>query len=179
MFLLCSAVAFAAEQGGDGGGSARVMNLVWRIINFIIFLAIIYKVAGKRIKDFFSSRRHQIENELKDLDTRRSEAENRLKEIEQSIANLEQEREQILEQARKQGESIKENIISKAKESAEQIKERAQAAAEQERQQIVDELRSELAERVVGEAEKMISERLTKEDQEKLVNEYLTKVVLN
>lgn len=179
MLLLCSAIALAAEQGGDEGGSGRGMNLVWRLINFIIFAAIIYKVAWKRIKDFFSSRKHQVENELKDLDTRRKEAENRLKQIEKNIANLEQEREQILDEARKQGESIKEKIISSAHESAEQIRHRAKAAGEQEGQQIVDELRSDLAEMVINEAEKMITQRLSKDDQEKLVNEYLTKVVLN
>lgn len=150
-----------------------------RLINFAIFAAIIYKLAGKRLKEFFSGRSYQIETELKDLDTRKADAEKQLKEVERSIANLEQEREAILSEFRSQGEALKESIVAAAKENAEKIRKQAEVTASQELKQAVDSVRIELADLVTEAAEKMIVEKLSKEDHEKLIDEYLTKVVLN
>jgi F-type H+-transporting ATPase subunit b len=174
--LLPAAAAFGAEQGGSW---AAWKDFGWRVLNFIIFAAIIYKFIGQRTKDFFSGRREQISSELQDLQDRKASAEKRLQEVERSIANLEQERKEILDQARQQGEAIRQSIIDKANESAERIREQARVKASQEMQQMVDELRDEMADRIIESAQKIIVSRLSKEEQDRLIDEYLTKVVVN
>ncbi|WP_456324046.1 F0F1 ATP synthase subunit B family protein [Desulfonauticus submarinus] len=176
--LLVAGVAWASEHGGGGHGD-KIMNLVYRTINFILVVGIIYKLVGKRIGDFFSGRTRQIEAELKDLEERRAQAESRLKEVEAKIANLEKEREEILQAAKEQGEAVKAQIIEKAKKSAEQIKEQAKITAEQEAKAVFDQVKAELADKIVEAAEKMIQERLSGDIHKKLINEYLTKVVIN
>jgi F-type H+-transporting ATPase subunit b len=44
---------------------------------------------------------------------------------------------------------------------------------------MLESLRSEMADKIIQAAEKMLSDKLTKKEQEKLVDKYLTKVVLN
>jgi F-type H+-transporting ATPase subunit b len=178
MLLLMAGIAVASEHGG-GGDSSKWMNLVYRVINFVIVVGIIYKLMGKRIAQFFSSRTYQIETELKDLDARRDEAEKKLKEVERRIANLEQEREEILAAAKEQGEALKVQIIEKAKQTAEQIKAQARLSAEQEAKMAYEAVKAELADKIAEAAEKIVSEKLTEEGHKALINDYLTRVVLN
>ncbi len=152
---------------------------IWRVINFIIFLTIIYYAGGKKIFEFFPNRSNEIETELKDLETRRKEAEQKLQDVEKSISNLEQERAQILEQAKSQGETLKEQIVAKAEAQAAQIKEQASVSAQQEAKLALQEIRTELAEKVVQSTEAMIKKKLKAEDHKALINDSLTRVVLN
>jgi F-type H+-transporting ATPase subunit b len=175
--LLTAGAALGAEQGGSSWAAWK--DFGWRMLNFIIFVAIIYKFIGQRTKEFFSGRRQQISSELQDLEDRKADAEKRLQEVERSIANLEQERKEILDQAKQQGETIRQSIIAKANENAERIKEQAQVKASQEMQQMVDELREQMADQIIDSAQRIIASRLGKEEQDKLIDEYLTKVVVN
>ncbi len=154
-------------------------NQIWRVINFVIFLAIIYYAGGKKLFTFFPSRSKEIETELSDLDTRRMEAEKRLSDVEQSIANLEEERERILAQAKFQGEALKADIVARAESAAELIKQQAKISAEQEAKFALEEIKAELAEKVTEAAEAMIRKKLKAEEHKALINDSLTRVVLN
>lgn len=184
-----AAIVFAATETGGGahggetpehatgGHSLHWGDFLWRVANFIIFVAIIWKFGGKKIADYFRGRREEIETKLTDLSSRREDAEKRLQEVEQNIANLEQEREKILEEFRQQGEEQKAAIIEKAKQEADKMREQAQRTAEQERRSALQRIRADLAEMVVTDAEKKIKDKLDKEQHEQLIDKYLTKVV--
>ena len=179
LVLAAAAVAFATEHGGGEHHGLNWMDFLFRVINFVIFIAIIYKFGGKAIAGFFRGRREQIETQLNDLGARKEEAEKRLRQVEESIKNIAQEREQILADFRSQGEALKASIIEKAHQTAEKIKAQAEMAAAQERRLAQEKIRAEMADLIVEAAEKILAEKLTAEEHEKLINEYLTKVVLN
>jgi F-type H+-transporting ATPase subunit b len=167
-----------AAEGGHGSAAAW-KDFMWRVLNLALFLGIVYKLAGQRIKEFFSGRKESIRNELQDLENRKGEAAKELQRVEDSIAGLNQERQAILDEAQKQGQAAREAILAKAHEEAEKIKEQARLKAEQETQMMLESLRAEMADRIIESAEKMLTEKLSKKEQEKLVDKYLTKVVLN
>ena len=175
--VLCAAIAFASE--GGGGGNNKLLDLLYRFINFGIVGFLVYKFAGKRIADMLAGRTKQIESDLTDLDERKDDAEKRLLEVEASIANLEAEKARILADAKAQGEAMRQAIIEKAEAQAAQIKAQAEVSAAQEAKLAVDAIREELAEKIVAAAEDMVKKQLKKKDHEDLVNEYLKKVVLN
>jgi F-type H+-transporting ATPase subunit b len=177
--LFLAASAWAAEHGEESHAAAAWMDFMWRVINFALFAGIIWKLAGKRMKEFLAGRREQISSELQDMQSRKVEAEKKLKEVEKSISNLSQERQQILDQAREQGEAMRQSILAKAEEEAGKIREQAKIKASQEMNQAVDALRAEMADTVIESAEKLIVSKLGKKEQEKLIDEYLTKVVIN
>ncbi len=178
-------LAFAAVALASGGeGSEHVhtipwMNFIFRVINFVIFIGIIWWAAGKKIMSFFAERTEQIKDDLNDLEIRQAEAEEKLKNVEQGIANLEQEKKAIIDEAREQGEVLKAAIIAKAEKDAAALKEQAGRTAENEAKAALDDIRAEMAELVVEAATKIVQEKLTNKDHDKLVDEYLTKVVLN
>lgn len=180
LVLAVASVAYASEAGGAHGGH----GLNWkdfgiRVVNFIIFIGIIYKFAGKKIAEIFGGRRKQIETQLAELADRREDAEKKLAEVEKNIANIEQEREAILAEFRAQGESLKASIIEAAQQSAEKITAQAKLTAEQEGRAAILEVRAEVAEMVVEAAERLLAEKLSAEEHDKLINDSLTKVVLN
>jgi F-type H+-transporting ATPase subunit b len=184
LLLLAASLAFAAEHvGGHGHGegftASQWKDFMWRAINFVVFAAIIYKAGGKKIAEFFRSRKYNIETELKDLEQRKADTQAKLAEVDRGIANLEAERAKILDDYKAQGEALKQNIIEAAEKSAEKIREQAKMTASSEAQAAVDAMRAQMAELIVQAAEQVLKEKLSKEEHEKLVDNYLTKVVFN
>lgn len=174
--------AEAAHEAAGHGAEHHYdwMNLIFRVVNFAIFLGIIYMAAGKKIAEFFRSRREGIETELSDLSTRKETAVAKLSKVEASIADLEAEKARILASAREQGERMKAEIVAEAETKAAQITELAKKTAENESRQALAAIREEVAEMVAAAAEKMVTDKLSsKEEQEKLIDKYVTKVVLN
>jgi F-type H+-transporting ATPase subunit b len=181
LLILASAEAALAAAGGGGGEHHGLdwPNFAWRVANFAIFFAILYKVAGKKIADFFVGRRRQIAEDLDELTAKRREAEAKLAEVEKSIANMEEEREAILEDFKKQGEDLKASIIEKAKEDAVKLKEQAEKTAASELNAAKEELKAMMADMVVEASKKKLEEKLDKDAHEKLIDESIAKVVLN
>lgn len=178
--LAISSVALASAEGGHALFTAdNVKDYGLRILNFVIFAWLIYKFAGAKVKDFFVGRRDGIKQELDDLQSRQAEAQKKLQDVESSIANMAQEKQQILEDAKAQGETLKAAIIEKAKKDAEALTEQAKRTASNEAQAAIDTIRAEMADMVVEAAEKIVAEKLSAQDHDKLVDDYLTKVVLN
>lgn len=177
LFVLgCAAVASASEGGVV---HESMMTTLFRVINFVIFIALIWKFGGNAIKNMFGGRRKNIETQLNDLDERKATAAAKLAEVEKSIANIETEREEILAEFVRQGETLKASIIENAKVSAEKIQEQAKLTAANERNAALKEIRAEVAELVIEAAEKALAGKLSADEHNKLINDYLTKVVLN
>ena len=178
--LAISSVAFAS---GDRAGwfmeNYQLERYIFRLVNLALFIGIIYKLGGAKIKEFFVGRRDGIKQDLDDLQSRQVEAEKKLKEVEASIANMAQEKQQILEEAKQQGEALKSAIVAKAQKDAVALTEQAKRTASNEAQAAINTIRGEMADMVIAAAEKIVAEKLTAADHDKLVDDYLTKVVLN
>ncbi len=178
MVLVTGALAWASDAHGEAH-ELPWGNFIARVVNFVIVVGIIWKFAGKGIADFFRGRQDKIRHELDDLDARRRDAEAKIKDVEKSIANLDKEKAAILAEAKAQGEALKAAIVAEAEKKAVQIKTAAENAAATERKVMLDQIRAEVAGMIVETAEALIKEKLTAEDHQKLVDKYLTKVVLN
>ena len=183
LVLGVAAVAYASGDAESGAEAAHHglnwKDFLFRVINFVLVFGVIAKLAGKKIVGFFRGRSQGIENQLSDLDVRKADAAKRLADIEASISNLAEEKAKIEEEYRRQGEALRDSIVAAAEAKAVQIREQAVAAAEAEGRVAAQKLRDELADAVVGAATAMLEKKLTAKDQEKLVDEYLTKVVFN
>jgi F-type H+-transporting ATPase subunit b len=168
-----------AALASEGAAHESALTTALRVVNFIIFVGIIYKFAGKKIAEAFGGRRKQIETQLSDLEARKKDAEQKLAEVERGIANIDAEREKILADCVAQGEALKAGIIESAHKAAERIKEQARLTAANERKAALKNVRAEVDDLVAAAAEKALASRLSAEDHDKLINDSLTKVVLN
>jgi F-type H+-transporting ATPase subunit b len=175
--LMSAGMVWAA--GDAGGDLAKWKDMMWRVINFVLFVGILYWAAGKRIGQIFSQRRSKIREDLVDLEKRRKDADQKLHEVEAQIQDLDKERERVLADFKAQGEKLRQGIIEQAHHKAEQITAQAKNAATQEYKLATDRLRDQLSDMVIEAAEKMIQNQLTKEGHEKLIQQSLTRVVLH
>lgn len=176
MTFFFSTVAFASEGTGTAN---QWINLALRIVNILIFVGIIWKFGGKAIKGALCGRREKLANELKELEARKIQAEAELAAMKDRVAKVEADCEAVMEEYRVQAEMQRTAIIEKANAAARHITEQAKHTAESEMRLIVADMRAELAELVANAAEKKLLQTLDNAEQEKLIDKYLTKVVLN
>lgn len=167
-------IACASQEGGHGGST--LWSFIFSVINFILFLIVLYIFALPRIKSFYSERSEKIQQALKEAEEARTLAENKLREYEKKITFLDKEVEEIRKAVEKEGEAEKERIISAASKEAEIIKWQAKIIAEQELKQAKAELRKELATLSLERAEKIIKEKINEDDHARLVKDYITQI---
>ena len=89
------------------------------------------------------------------------------------------ERKAILDESLTQAESVKQAIVEEAKRQAEQIVQQARRTAENEGRTMLAEVRAAIADEIVDAAEKVLAEKLTPAEHEKLITNSLNKVVLH
>lgn len=173
--------SLADEAGDHGGGlsAEKVWDLVFRAMNFLAVVIILFLVLRKPIRQFFGNRREEIAETLADLERKKGETEESYAKLESRLAELEAERETILAEYISDGEKEKEKIIANAEEMSSRIQVQAEKAIEREIKSAKDALKQEIAELAASLAEGLVKENITDQDQERLVEEYLDKVVTN
>lgn len=175
LVLGAAGLALASSEGG-GVSDHQMWDFIYRIMNFVVLVAVLVVVLRKPLKSGLSSRVDQIKGELEELEAKREEARRAYALMEQRLADAAGEHEKILAEFRAMGEKEKAAIISGAETTAQRIKEQASFTIEQETAQAKAELRREVAEMSAALAEDLLKEKINSEDQTRLVDEYLAKV---
>ncbi|MBJ6798850.1 F0F1 ATP synthase subunit B family protein [Geomonas propionica] len=168
--------AGAAHEGGHQ--AAQMKDFMWRCIDFAALVAIaVWALKKADVKGTLAARRSGIEKTLQEAVAAKEAAEKKFAEYSQRLDQANQEIEVISANMKREGELEKERIIAEAKEAAARIKAQAEAAATQEVLKAKDELRAEAARLAVELAEQKIKQNIAKGDQDKLVGDYISKVV--
>lgn len=176
--LLLAGAALASGGGEHGGISPEKMkDFIWRSVNFVVFAAILIKLAAKPAKNFFAKRSQDIAQTLEELEAQKVAAVQALREAEARLALVDAEREKIIQQYLAEGELEKAKILEKAEMVAARIKEMATMTIQQETKKAVQDLKQEVVDLASQLAEDLIKEKVTSADQHQLVEEYLKKVV--
>jgi len=148
-------------------------------VNFLVFAGILGYLLFKKfpVKDFFAKRSQEIAQALGELEAQKLAAQEALKAAEARLAEVAAERDQIIQQFVEEGKLEQAKIIEKAEMVASRIKEMAALSITQETKKAAQELKQEVANQATELAEKLIKEKITPADQQRLVDEYLAKVV--
>lgn len=172
--------AEAAHDEGHGDGHAapmitkkKILDLLWRTLNFAALLFLLVKFAGKPIVGFLSGRRREIKEDLAGLQNRRDEAERSYKEFEARLAGVEDEMKLIVSRAVALAEDEKSRILTEAEDTAREIKRQAEAAVQAAMTDVRNKLQKEAVEQAVVLAEELIIKNLTPKDQVVLIEQYL------
>ncbi len=174
LFVSCPELAAAAE--GEHHGGNQLVDLGWRVVNFIIFATILYFAAAKPVRNFLRGRVDGIKKQLADAEREKDEAERKLKDCLKKLEGLEEEIKEIKETLIREGEVERERIIEAAEAAAEKIREQARFSAEQELGRAVAAIREETAEAAVALAERLLVENVGKDDQRRLTTDYIVKL---
>jgi len=174
------ALVLAAEAGGEAAGFQ--INFFWIItqaISFLLFLAILYFAAFRRIGGVLESRRSAIEQGLRDAEQARKDREGAEKERIETLNEARREANDILGRAQKVAQETRDADIAATREELERLRERAAAEIEAEKQRAMGELRAEVADLALRAASRVVGESLTDTRQRRLVEEFLAESTTN
>lgn len=149
----------------------------YRIMNFAVLVLILFFILRKPVANFFTDRVRLIKEQLEDLEKQKVEAENKLAEYNEKLSALDAEAEKIIQEYQRQGEEARTNILKQAETAATKLEQQARKSIEQEFKQAKLQLETELFDAAVQKAEDRMKGDITKDDHERLVTEYLDKVV--
>ena len=179
LLLFGGTVALASSGGGHEGAGAKgwVATDTYRVMNFAVLAIGLFIVLKKPVAQALGGRIQGIRAQLEELEAKKKEAEAKLVQYDAKMAELDKEAEALLAEYVKQGEDAKVRILKEAEAAAEKLKEQASKNIEYEFLQAKEELKAQIVEKALAKAEEIIKEKINSEDQEKLVDEYLEKVV--
>jgi F-type H+-transporting ATPase subunit b len=164
-------------HGAEGGPKGWVATDTYRVINFAVLAAALIYLLRKPISQALNGRIEGIREQLETLEAKKKEAENQLATYNEKLSQMDQEAKKILANYIQQGEETKARLIEQAKLAAEKLEAQAQRNIEHHFHQAKLKLQSELIEKALVKAEAMIKDGISDKDQERLVEEYLDKVV--
>lgn len=174
VFWLCSSAIAAGDYQVDSG--VYLKDFLYRLLNFSIVVAILYYFLRKPVRAAMSGRRDDIEKALEEAKKAKEEAEAKFAEYDKKLAQATDEIAAISAAIRTEAEMEKQKIINNAKEQAAKIEQDAEKAAALEVAKARQNLQQEATELAVSIAEDLLKKNFTKDDDSRLIDEYMEKV---
>ena len=173
--LLSPEWALAAEAGAHAKAFSFTEEL-FKLVNTLIVVGILYKVAYHPIRNFLRDRREGIRKALEESRAAREEAEKQLAEQRSKVADLEAELVRVREQGEKEREAMRERLEEEQENQAKRLLEQTRTTIELEASKARAELQNQAASLALSLAEEMLKKELGEADQERFVENYLARL---
>ena|SRR5687767_2373336 len=149
---------------------------IWTILTFLVLLALLAKFAWRPLLQALESRQESIRKSLDDAQKAKQELERLHVESAEIIRQSRVEADAIVSQSRSDAERLREEMKQKARAEADAIVKNAERQIQLETGRALQQIRREAVDLSVMIASKLIQRNLTKEDNEKLIDEALQQV---
>lgn len=179
--LIYGILAVSPPEGG-GNNSLLDVNpglIIWTLVTFILLLFILKKTAWKPILTALDQRENAIKDALEKAEQAKVEAQKVLDQNQANLNKAEEESRKIIEQSRAYSEKLKEQIMQESKEQSKKLLEDAAAEIERRKDAAFNDLKNQIAEIAIDAAEKILSEKLDKDTQKKIVDNYISGIRKN
>jgi F-type H+-transporting ATPase subunit b len=175
IIVILALLVFPMSAALAASGKGWVATDWFRVLNFGILAVVLFLILRKPVASALSSRIAGIKKELADLESQKEAAEKKLAEYSDKLSDLEKESEHIVADYIKQGNEAKARILKEAEASA-KLQAQARRNIEHEFDQAKKQLQAEVLEKSLAKAEELIKAKISTDDQNRLVDEYLDKV---
>jgi F-type H+-transporting ATPase subunit b len=149
---------------------------IWTIITFLVLLTLLARFAWGPLLKALESRQEMIRKSLDDAEEARRELERLHLESAQILKQARVQAESIMSQSRSDAERLREELKQKARAEADTIVRTAGRQIQLETAQALQQIRREAADLSVMIASKLIQRNLSKEDNDRLIDEALKQV---
>ena len=179
--LIFGAALLSAEWvlAADAGAHAKAFSFteeLFKFVNTLIVVGILYKVAFNPIKNFLKDRREGIRKALEEARAAREEAEKQLAEQRSKVADLEAELMRVRDQGKKERAAMQERLEKEQENQAQRLLEQTRTTIELEASKARAELQNQAASLALNLAEEMLKKELGEADQERFVENYIAKI---
>jgi F-type H+-transporting ATPase subunit b len=169
-------LTFFQEGGAEPAFQINLFWVITQAASFILFLAILYFAAFRRIGGVLEERRSRIEQGLKDADAARRERERAADERRQVLIEARQDASEIMARAQRAAEELREREAAATRAEIERLRQQATEEITVEKQRALAEIRGEVAELALRAAAKVVGETMNEPRQRKLVADFLSEV---
>ena len=149
---------------------------IWTILTFLVLVTLLAKFAWRPLLQALDSRQELIRKSLDDAQQARQEMERLQHESAQIIRQARVDAEAVVAQSRSDAAALREEMRQKAKAEANGIVRNAERQIQLETQRALQQIRHEAVDLSVMIASKILRRNLTREDNEKLIEEALKQV---
>ena len=150
--------------------------LIWTIITFLVLVALLTKFAWKPLLQVLETRQESIKKSLHDAQQAKLELERLNQESAQIIRKAHAEAESIVSKSWSDAEKLREEMKQKAKSEADAIVKESQRQIEIETGRALRQIRSEVADLSIAIASKVIQRNVSKEDNDRLIQDTLKQI---
>ena len=163
-------------QASEGNGDGLAEQLLWPAFNLVILIVVLVYFARKPLRDYFASRRSEIQSELTGAADQLAGAEATYAKWQRRLIDLETELEGIRATSRQRAEVERDKILSDARAVAERIRRDASAAVETELRRARGKLREEATQLAIELATERLEREITDADRDRLLDEFIDRI---
>jgi F-type H+-transporting ATPase subunit b len=156
-----------------------VTNIVCIIINLLIIYFLTKKFLFGRVDAILAQRREEVESATKQAEAAKQEALDAKKDYEDKIAHVDEEKEQILADIKKQGYAEYERIVGDARKKGDQIIVEAKHNAEVENERAKEVYAAQLTDMVIDAASKIAATKHSAADDKELYDKFINEAGAN
>jgi F-type H+-transporting ATPase subunit b len=157
-------------------GGESLLSIAFKFFNLAVLLAILIKFAGKPLKTFLAKRHNAIKEKIDETNKMLDEAEKLKHSYEERLGRLDTEIAAFKQAVMSEVENEKEKIIAEATQFASKMKEQARLSYEQELKEVKNKIKGDIAQLTVEGAGKLIAEKISKPDHEKMIEDFIVKL---
>ena len=147
--------------------------MIWTWITFIVVLVILATKAWRPMIKALEERENFIRESLEGAEAARKEADKVASEYEAMVAKARQEAQEIVAAGKETAERMKTEILNEAQDKSAGILKQAEVQIGAEREKAISEIRTQIVDISMAAAEKIISKAITKDDNERLIEDAL------
>jgi F-type H+-transporting ATPase subunit b len=180
LLTLAAAPAYAQEHGAEAVAlspfAGNVGNAIWTLAIFLLVVLVLGKFAWGPVLSMLQQREEFIHRSLSEAKRDRDEAEARLKEYAAKLQSARVEAAGIVEEARRDAQRLRDELSQAAKAQADTIVQNAERQIQLQTQRALQDIRREAVDLSVAIASKIIQRNISKEDNERLIQDALQQV---
>lgn len=148
-------------------------TIIWTVITFLILLALLAKFAWRPLLQILEERERTIRDSLEGAERARVEAHESLRQNQELVAGARRETAAIIEQGKREAESLRGEILAQARREAQDLVEQGKRQVQFEQKQAMEQLRRQVADLAIQAAERLIARSLDEDKQRELVDDYV------
>lgn len=151
-------------------------TLIAQILNFLILVFILKKLAYKPVVRMLKARQDRIQESLDKADAEAAEADKTLAEYKEQLASTRIKAQEIIDNANKRAQQEREDSIQQTKHEIERMRTAAKAEIARDRERAQEQIKSEIVTLSLLAASKVIGAQIDEKSNEKIVTDFVEKL---
>ena len=168
-----AAVAAAASAPEAPGLSINFFWIIVAALNFIVFLALMWRFAFDPLANILAQRKTRIEQGLADAEQAHRDLAASASERDQMLVQARRDVADLIARAQKAADDLREADIAATRAELERLRVKATADIAAEHDRVLADLRSQVADLALAAAGKVVGESMTDARQRRLVEEFI------